>query len=732
MQILKGCGGRMVLRCVSVFLAFAFLGGCTSTSGTSVDDLFSDVLREQDSSGKPIKYSKASSRLLAASADSNGGVSGVYREGTGTYVSGRAPAVERGTTAAGGEGYTLNLVGAPISAAAKNVLGDILKVNYTIDPRVQGTVSLQTSEPVDKATLVDLFETSLAVSGASVVRRGAGYQIVPTNEALASTPSVSVPSVSPNGPGIAVQVIELSNIGADEMRTILEPIARPGSIIRTDAARNNIVVSGTAQDLKAIRDAISVFDVDAMRGRSVAMLPLKNSKPSSVASELEQVFANGKEGNGIVRFIPNERLNSILVISSRPAYLQRAASWVRKLDQNANTNDEQLFVYEIQNRPAKELAGVLQSVMQQGNNGNRANLASSQQNSVAPDLTPVSLEQNSDLSQPAEPGDASIAAQPAQYTPQTEATSNTPSVVADIENNALLISTTPKEYKRIERILHQLDVLPTQVMLEAVIAEVKLNDELKFGLRWAVESGKFKFNLSDVATGFAGGSLPGAAWSFVSSDLQVTLNALSSLTDVKIVSSPNIMALNNQRATLQVGDQVPIVTQQATGVVTASAPVVNSITLKDTGIILSVLPRVNAAGRVLLDIDQEVSSVVKTTTSGIDSPTIQQRKLSTKVIVNDGESIALGGLIQETNSLDRGQVPIVGDIPIFGNLFKNKTDKIVRTELIIFIRPRVIRDINEARDVTDEFRSKLNFETALTPRRKGKTVLERDLNRLKY
>ncbi len=721
----------MYLRFVILLVTSMLAVGCTSTSGTSVDDLFSDVIRETDSTGKPVRASKANSRLLAASSDASGGVEGVYREGSGTYVSSRTPSVGRSTTSAGTEGYTLNLVGAPVSAAAKNVLGDILGVNYTIDPRVQGLVSLETSEPVDKATLVDMFETALAVSGASVVKRGSAYKIVPTNEALASTPAVSVPSAASGGLGVAVEVIELANIGADEMRTILEPIARPGSIIRTDATRNNIVVSGTAQDLKAIRDAIAVFDVDGMRGRSVAMLPLKNSKPSSVATELEQVFANGKEGNSIIRFIPNERLNSILIISSRPAYLQRAASWVKKLDQDANTNDEQLFVYEIQNRPAKELASVLQAVMQQGKE-NSYNSTAAQANPVAPNLTPVSLESNSDLTQPAEPVDASLAPQQAQYEAPAATSSNAPSVVADVENNALLISTTAKEYKRIERILHQLDVLPTQVMLEAVIAEVKLNDELKFGLRWAVESGKFKFNLSDVASGFAGGSLPGAAWSFVSSDLQVTLNALSSLTDVKIVSSPNIMALNNQRATLQVGDQVPIVTQQATGVVTASAPVVNSIALKDTGIILSVLPRVNAAGRVLLDIDQEVSSVVKTTTSGIDSPTIQQRKLSTKVIVNDGESIALGGLIQERNSLDRGQVPIVGDVPFFGNLFKNKTDTISRTELIIFIRPRVIRDIHEARDVTDEFRNKLNFETALAPRRKGKTVLARDLNRLKY
>ena len=722
----------MVWRVLLSLMAGVMLCACTSTANSPVDDLFSDSLRELDSTGKPVKYSKANMRLRELSGTSASEVSGVYREGSGSFVSARAPLIEKAEMTKGGEGYTLNLVEAPIKAAAKSVLGDILGVNYTIDPRLQGTVSLQTSDAVDKETLVDLFETSLAVSGAAIVRRGAGYQIVPVTEALAATPAVSVPSVSQSGPGVSVQVIELSNIAADEMKTILEPISRPGSIIRTDAARNNIVISGTAQDLRSIRDAIAVFDVDWMRGRSVALHPLKNSKPSAVVSELEAVFGNGKEKNGILRFVPNDRLNSVLVISSRPAYLQRAASWIRKLDQTASTDDEQLFVYEIQNRPAKELASVLQQVLKQGNANGGEPAAAAQQATVAPDLTPATLTSGSDPSQPV---DAMVAEQPVEavsYEPSSSTKAKAPSVVADIENNALLISTTQKEFKRIERILNQLDVLPTQVMIEAVIAEVKLNDELKFGMRWAVESGKFRFNLSDVASGFAGASLPGAAWSFVSGDLQVTLNALSSLTDVNIVSSPNIMALNNQKAMLQVGDQVPIVTQQATGVVTASAPVVNSVTLKDTGIILTVLPRVNASGRVMLEIEQEVSSVVKTTTSGIDSPTIQQRKLSTKVIVNDGESLALGGLIQERNSLDRGQVPIAGDIPILGNLFKNKTDTISRTELIVFIRPRVVRNINEAREVTNEFRNKLGFESALAPRRKGKTQLQRDLNRLKY
>lgn len=171
-------------------------------------------------------------------------------------------------------------------------------------------------------------------------------------------------------------------------------------------------------------------------------------------------------------------------------------------------------------------------------------------------------------------------------------------------------------------------------------------------------------------------------------------------------------------------------TQQAQGTIGGVAPIINNVELRDTGIILTVTPRVNSAGRVLLEIQQEVSSVVPTTTSGIDSPTIQQRKIATKVLVNDGESIALGGLIQEQNTLTRGQIPILGDIPVLGNVFKNKSDTISRTELIIFIRPRVIRNIREARDVTSEFREKLSLVTPINKRRGGRNATEQNFKRL--
>jgi general secretion pathway protein D len=176
------------------------------------------------------------------------------------------------------------------------------------------------------------------------------------------------------------------------------------------------------------------------------------------------------------------------------------------------------------------------------------------------------------------------------------------------------------------------------------------------------------------------------------------------------LSSPSLVVVDNKKATLQVGDQVPIVTQQARGVDAAGAPIVNAVELKDTGVILNVTPRVNDSGRVILDVEQEVSSVVRTTTSGIDSPTIRQRKIKTSVVINDGEALALGGLIQERETNGKTKVPVLGDVPLLGNAFRQKTNAIARTELIIFIRPRVIRDMDEAKRITREFRHELGVQ----------------------
>ena len=641
--------------------------GCNSSSSS-----FASLVDGLHAKNSPLRSGLSSSHRFVDKAGAGAGFAGAQYLGTGSFVSTVATA-EAVATASETEGeFELNLVNAPIEQAARAVLGDALGASYIIDPRVQGTITLQTSGPVSREVLSEILDTALALNGAGVVQRSGVYRILPMSEILSATPAVSTLARGPSGPGVNIHVVELQYISADEMKTLLEPIARQGSILRVDPRRNLMMLAGTSTDLATMREAISVFDVDWMKGMSVAIHPLKTSSPEAVVRELETIFGSDAPGQKLIRFVPNERLNSVLVITSRPAYLTRAASWIAKLDVLAQGAEQQLFVYKIQNRPANELAAVLGKILKGGATSGGADSAGS----VAPDATPVFVSADGQ-------SDASMAERMGAEPANTDGRLPAVSVTADVENNALLIQAPGREFERIEGILKQLDVMPTQVLIEAVIAEVTRDDELKFGLRWFFENGNMSLGLSDVVSGFVGSAFPGFSWSYATRDIHVTLNALSSVTDVNVVSAPSLMALNNQKATLQVGDQVPIVTQQVTGTGTANAPVVNAVEMKDTGVILDAIPHVNSSGRIMLDIEQEVSSVSKTTSSGIDSPTIQRRRIATRILVNDGESLALGGLIQERNGITRGQVPILGDLPIVGNAFKNKTDGIKRTELII-------------------------------------------------
>jgi general secretion pathway protein D len=283
-------------------------------------------------------------------------------------------------------------------------------------------------------------------------------------------------------------------------------------------------------------------------------------------------------------------------------------------------------------------------------------------------------------------------------------------IVADEAKNAILIEATKVDYQRVMRIITNLDVIPNQVLIEATIAEVTLNDDLRFGVSWFLQNKKSNTGFTDQATGVASSIFPGFSYALTAANVAATLNTLNQVTDVNVISSPSLTVMDNKPAVLQIGDQVPVTTASATSVLTTGAPIVNSVSYKDTGVILSITPRINESGRVLLEIEQEVSTVVPTTTSGIDSPTIRQRKIKTDVVVNNGDALVLGGMIQESKTITQNKVPIIGDIPILGNAVNSKDNTIVKTELIILIRPHVIRDLNEARSITDEYRRHLAVE----------------------
>jgi general secretion pathway protein D len=607
----------------------------------------------------------------------------------------------------GGETVTLNLVDVPIVTAANTIFTEILHAAFIVADDVTGSITLQTSRPVSKQALVDSFQSVLATKGLSISKSGDVYHIAPSADGAPGA-NLSFGSRDKVQVGTGARIVPLKSISAAEMERILSPIA-PSGVLRADTKRNLLILTGTSEQIGSMEEAIELFDVDWMRGQSAAIFPLVGGgNPDTIAKQMEEVFG-GAEGpaQGTVRFVPSRELNSILVIATNPLYLRRARSYINKMDYVASLNSTQSFVYKVENRPAKELAAIVQGMVT-----GESPAASS--NGVASTLTPVEERMRGSDGGVADTSAGGLSASATALTSEASSFSaGKMMVVADEPNNALIIVATKAQYDKLLPILTSSDRMANQVLIEAVIAEVTLNDELKFGLRWFFENGqagvKHRTLLTDAASGAVSAVAPGFSYLLAKTDFQVVLNALSSITDVKVISSPTLTVLDNRTARLQIGDQVPIVTQTASST-TASidAPIVNQVEMKDTGVILSVTPRVNSNGHVLLNIEQEVSDVVRTTSSGIDSPTIRQRKIATTVVVEDGQSVTLGGLVQESTQKGTDAVPVLGQIPVLGAAFRNRSDTKKRTELVIFMRPRVMRNSSEAEAVTREFRNSLS------------------------
>lgn len=680
--------------------------------------------------------------------------------GTGIFT-GTTPGPRMSAEPRAGEGITLSLAEVSISEASRVILGETLGLNFVVSEKLKGTITIQTVKPMSREGLLDVFETVLKGEGAGLVVDKGVYNVVPIADALANAPMVPRGSNARRLAGVGSLVVPLQYVSATEMERILKSVSPQVNVLRSDPTRNLLVVSGTRSDLDTISDTVSVFDVDWMKGMSFALFPVETADPESIATELDTVFANDKEGpaKGMVRFIPNRRLKSILVISARPEYLHKAETWMRRIDMVSRAVEKQVHVYHIQNRGAVELAALLHRVYS-GQSGRLSTSALS----VPPGSMPLSSSgtpggvpwTNSGTSSPGPlplpgtgmgagisapvmpggtmlppPADPSGAIVPA--TPPAEpvrsamvAEERLPNIqiVPDEANNALVITATAKEYKRLRQILERIDVMPNQVMLEATIAEVKLNDQLKYGIRAFLKIGATQLRFNDTNAGAVAPAFPGFSSFWDVANVQVALNALQTVTDVNIVSSPTLMVLDNKKAVLQVGDEVPI----STGTTVANATTITSVAYKSTGIVLNITPRINDQNRVVLDIEQEVSDVTNTTTSGIDSPTIQQRRVRTTVTVNDGESIMLAGLQQDKSTNTRNKTPLAGDIPLFGNLFKSKDDSINRTELLIAITPRIVKDARQVRGVTEEFRDKMNYRNR--PQRQGPPDAAEQFNRI--
>jgi general secretion pathway protein D len=478
-----------------------------------------------------------------------------------------------------------------------------------------------------------------------------------------------------------------------------------------------------------------------MAGMSFGLFPVRYADPETMVAELERIFAQDAEGPlaGVVQFMPILRLNAILVITPQPLYLANARDWIARLDRGQEGDRRLLYVYYVQNGRAGELAELLGEIF------DVSATTAGGEGELAPGLTPAEISRGP-VSTPGMGGFSSgysggsaggstgaglgganaglggdLAARGAERAIEAAAVTAAPAddgkpkgvrIVADVRNNALVVYATGAEYEAIDAALQKLDIVPLQVLIEATILEVSLNDNLRYGVQWFFNAGDSTFTFSSLATGAVASAFPGFSYLFGTSDVRVVVNALSQVTDVKVVSSPQLMVLDNEQARLQVGDQVPIVTRTAQAVTDPDAPLVTEIEYRDTGVLLDIIPRVNASGMVTLDIIQEVSDVTATESSDIDSPTIQQRRIASTVAINSGQTVALGGLIRDRNEVGETGIPVLGDIPLVGNLFKTTSDQVRRTELLVLLTPRVIRDSAEARAVTEELRKRLR---ALAP-----------------
>jgi general secretion pathway protein D len=667
-----------------------------------------------------------------------------------------------------GDGFELNFENTPIASVAKVVLGDILGVGYVIDQRVQGNISLSSGRPIPKSDVLFALESALRIPGIALVRDNAAYRLMPQADAVGTS---AADAAERTEAGYGISVVPLHYVSAQMLLKLVDNFGTKAGMLRADTTRNLILVQGTGDERRNAVGLLLSFDADWMRGQSVGIFPVQNSNPEPIIAELEKIIDSGEGGlaQNTVRFQAIGRMNAVLAVTHKPELLRRIETWINRLD-NTNAARSAIHVYHAKYAEARQIARVLNDIFGGGGTGSSSTLDSasgqiapgsglSSSSSGGSALNRLSAGQSSQTSgQTAggsgiSAGTANSGAAQAGY----GAASNTPQggslfdnsgggqfgargggatggggllegvrITADTVHNTLLIYASQEQYSLIERTVRQIDQPQLQVAIDATIAEVTLTDDLQFGVQSYITShdlglkpdtGSLSNSASSALISAAGNvvlnrALPGLNFLVGSGTTpKGILSALHAVTDVKVLSNPSLVVIDNQVATLQVGDEIPIQTGSAT-VLSGNNTVASTTDYRSTGIILRVVPRINANGNVRLEIEQEISNPVtnstnSTTTTNSLTPTVSTRKVRSSVAVASGQTVLLAGLVSDSQNRTRSGIPVLDQIPGLGDVFSQTDKTIKRTELIIFIRPQIIRDGTDAHFVAEEVRTKL-------------------------
>jgi general secretion pathway protein D len=626
-----------------------------------------------------------------------------------------------------GEGFSATYADADVRLVVNQILGDFLGLDYSIAPDVSGAVTMRISEVRSRAQALDALRAALAPLGILVVERGDFIAIV-QGSAGGVTGAVAV--IAPGEPapaGAGAAVLTPRYVVPSVLAALIEPFAVPGTVGLADDERKLLVLRGEEAAITAASEAAGLFDVSWFAQVSTGVFPLVHVAPEELAGELRPLLGPSE---GEVELIPLPRLSSLVVLSRSPDVLRAVRAWIERLDvAPVRTATRGLLIYDARYADAETLAASISSLM--GGVGYAP--APSSDDDRAGDFMPQST-LGQGFAAPGAVGAAPVGPRPQASSGQSSLRSSSLAAAAPMasaaegsvgtgrnviitavrDQNAVIARGEESDIAEVRALLEALDRPRAQVLIEATIVEVTLNDELRYGVNWAgVEDGRLSAVFTDAPDGAVVSRFPGFSVSYVNVDVAAAINLLSSITTIEVVSRPSVIALNNERASLQIGDQVPIVTQTAVSVLDPNAPIVNQTTYRDTGVILSVIPHVRAGGTVEIDIAQEVSDVARTTSSGIDSPTITQRRIESRLVVPSGGSVALGGLISSSRTVGETGVPILKSVPLFGRLFRSNAEVLDRTELIVFLTPRVLATPREAVDASVEMRAAFSRLEAL-------------------
>ena len=590
-----------------------------------------------------------------------------------------------------------------------HTLGRIAGINYLIDPRVRGVVNVHTQGTVKKDDALELLYSILRINGATAVREGDLYHIVPMNEAK-TEPLIleeARDAAFPNRP--VMRAFPLQFIAAAEMAKVIKPFVSPGGDAVEVPRANVLLVVDTAGNMDKHARLVELFDADAFRSAGVRMFPLKFLDPEEMAKGLESIFGAldfGTKGGGKpagINFVPLVRLNSLLVVSASPKAMENVERWIGELDREPSKTSRSVHLYRVKHGKVRDIAAVLEKLYPA-----RTSSLPAKPTEFKPQVAEPAGAKPYILSTPTTP------AAPAPSTPARPQSGPEKKegegfdIIPDEPTNSLIIRGSFSEYAAILETLKAVDVYPRQVLLEVLVGEVQLDDSMKLGIDWNyvwMGDGVTR-NTASMVTSLAGTTTGLKYLVDRTNRLTAAFRGLATDGKVSILSSPSVIAANSRKAKIQVADSVPITT--ASIVANSNPPVTTqTVEYRDVGVILTFTPYINDSGVVTLEIEQEVSEISTTEATSTTNPSFFKRSASTTLIATEDQSIVLGGLVKERKSRSREGIPFLSQIPLIGWIFGARSDILTRNELVIFITPRVISSVEDGTRLSREFEDRV-------------------------